>query len=397
MREVFGIARDKLRSIIAEAVCEEVDSFELSSVHDIKERYGCYVRNNGAQAPANNKDAPKGDGCYGGCYGIMGEKGVWIFSYVTKSGQRGEKKIFVKKYYDALLKEEEYHYKCLQGYDAPVPRLYGTLMDKEGRETLFLEYLDVVTEDEASFFNGVSKSRILIEAIAKFNRIQPSGEYRRYLEKELEARTGPDDWKERMEAVALSLDDIWKRGLAGELAGELGNSIKKLCSDHRQKKTKLQTHARNLFGLVAGMEKGLCHRDFCHNCAGWGNDDELLVFDLEDVGFDARFTDVALWLGAPKDDPQSNKQRLIAHYLSEYTRRTDMNVSLNQVFFETKVLWQALTLWHMYLCWWNKRLLDKGAELARLPDAKDSIEKTRLGYHEGIYIRLKSLMEHVEL
>jgi hypothetical protein len=381
MGEIFGIAKDKLRPIIAEAVREEVDSFKLSARDHVTAgvlRDGCYGRYGRY-------------GCYG-CYGIMGEKGVWNFSYVTKSGQRGEKRIFVKKYYDSLPKEEGYHYRCLEDYDAPIPRLYGTLRDKKGREILFLEYLNVVAEDETSFLKDASKSRMFVQAIARFNGIQPCGDYASYLEKELKARSGPDDWEERMEAVALSLDDIWKRGLAGEL----GSSVKGLCADHYSKKTKLQARARGLIQLVEGMKKGLCHRDFAHHCTGWRDDVELVIFDLEDVGLDARFTDVALLLGAP-DASLSERQELIEHYLSEYSQGRASNVSLDQFLSETRILWQALTLWHAYLCWWNNGLLDKGAELARLPDAKDNIEETRIVYREGIYKRLKTFMERVEL
>lgn len=84
-----------------------------------------------------------------GYYGACGEKGVPTFVYETQDGARGEATAFVKRFTWAG-KSEAAIYRHLAGHGVPVPRLYGSFVDAEDCEILFLERLPRIGFDSRS-------------------------------------------------------------------------------------------------------------------------------------------------------------------------------------------------------------------------------------------------------
>jgi len=359
---IFGLTKSQLRPIVESIVSgETVASFEVGVRHQVR-----------------------------GPYGIRAEKVIPTFSYTTTSGCTGRTTVFVKRYYDPGPREA-HHYAYLANHDAPIPRMYASLTGQDQRETLFLEYLDAVTDDDpyylehyqAFLHDGHSFSHFLA-AIAHFNAIRPSPEYEARLREDMAQRPGPPgwSWERRMATAASVLNRIDEGARRGELGGPLaqlssGAALRPLCR-----------LAERLVEPIGQMETGLCVNDFYPHGTGWRRQTgELLIFDLEAVGFEARFYDVAPWLGAPDDvQPRCRPRKELAwYYLQQYVRWGGCPVRVDDFLEETRILWLAWTL--QMLSWWLGEAINGPVDRT----IKDSPEY-RLANRDELHRRLSHLI-----
>jgi len=321
---VFGLTKSQLQPILDNIANEPVTSFDVSVKHQVQ-----------------------------GFYGTRGEKVIPTFTYTTQTGRTGNTTVFVKRQYANYPGHSEaHHYVYLGQHQAPVPRMYGALIDSDQREILFLEYLDEITNED-QFLNDDDKFRQFLSVMARFNAIQPSQEYVVRLHKDMAQRPGPPGLSlvQRMTAAVSALSDI----LAHARKGELGNALEKLCSDNEGKFSRLQMHAKRLIKLVAQMETGLCHNDFHPYQTAWRQKTgELLMFDLEYVGLGVRFYDITPWLGELDDmQPQLSRDELAQYYLEQYVHWHGCPVSMAQFLEETCIIRMAFEVWK--LIWWRER------------------------------------------
>ena len=147
---VFELTKAQLWQIINNVICDEaVTSFDVTIEHQVE-----------------------------GFCGYSAEKVIPTFSYITQSGRMGRITVFVKRFHRTG-SAEAHHYAYLQKHHAPIPHMYGVLTDPDGREILFLEYLEPIGDIHASeqFLDDPDHFRQCLSATARFNAIRPSEEY----------------------------------------------------------------------------------------------------------------------------------------------------------------------------------------------------------------------------
>jgi len=335
--DVFGLTPEQLRPIVEEIAGEAVASFEARIDHEVQ-----------------------------GPYGAGAEKLVPTFSYVTRGGGRGEAIAFAKRFYEELTgPREAHHYLHLAQRGAAIPRMYGALRDDQDRETLFLEYVDVVTETRESFIADAQQFPSFLSVLAHFNAIQPSSEYAALLRSGMAMWHEP--WEARVADAPASLHRIWERANAGEL----GEALQRTCSSASGALDQLCGLAEQLLESVSHMEVGLVHNDLSLEHVGRRRQTgELLLFDLEDIGLTPRFYDVAGWLGAP--DPIETRcaprEELAQHYLAAFARRGGTAPPLTAFLDEIRALWLAGEF--SWLQWYLHEALDEPWERTRRGDEK---------------------------
>lgn len=304
---VFGLTKAQLRPIIGNIVSEPVVSFDVTIERQVQ-----------------------------GFSGYSADKVIPTVTYITQSGRMGRATVFVKRFHRTG-PAEAHHYAALQKHDAPIPRMYGVMTDQDGKEMLFLEYLDPVGDVQASehFADDLDQFRQLLAVTARFNAIEPSGEYAANLPRR--------DIDRGLGDACVTLEHIWDHACKGDL----GDALKQLCSSSRDRLAQLQKFAMGLIEPVSQIEIGLIHGDIYPENTGWRRETgELLILDLEWIGFGPRFYDAARWLGAP-DDLQPHCQRraeLAGYYLEQYVLQGGAAVPLERFMKEVSILWIAQIL-----------------------------------------------------
>jgi hypothetical protein len=349
---IFGLTKDQLRPIIDNIVGDDkVISFDVTIEHRIQ-----------------------------GFYGYSADKVVPTFTYTTQSSRIGTTTVFVKRFHRSG-PAEAHQYTCLQKHSAPIPRMYGVMTDPNGREMLFLEYLAPIGDVQAceKFLNDLDQFRQLLAATAHFNSIHPSGEYAAQLPRK-------DVGKGLIDACA-TLERIWEH----TCKGDLGDALKQLCSGSRSKLHQLQEYAVGLVEPIAQMEIGLIHSDIYPENTGWrqGQERQLLILDLEWIGFGPRFYDAASLLGAP-DDLQPHCQRrdgLAYYYMEQYVRWGGTAEPLDRFMKEAAILWTAQTL---NIMWFGLRHALDGRV-----DWTEDREEGRRFFRDGLHRDLSVLLRVV--
>ena len=269
-----------------------------------------------------------------GYYGYSAEKLIPTFSYTTQSGATGESTVFVKRFHRTGPAEAHF-YACLQEYRAPIPRMYGALIDSEGREILFLEYVEPIGDIQACerFADDLDNLRKSLAATAHFNAIQLSAEDVSQLPFK--------DVGQGLADTCETLEHIWDHACLGEL----GADLKRLCLSSQNGLSQLQALAEGLIEPVAKMRSGLIHSDIAPENTGWRRcTGELLILDLEWIGIGPRFFDAAHWLGGAPDDLQPHccqRDELAQYYLDQYVLRGGEETPLDQFMKEVSILWIA--------------------------------------------------------
>ena len=322
---IFGLTKRQLKPIVESATGEPVAAFEIRVEHVVR-----------------------------GPYGIMGEKVIPTFRYTARPGRREEVVVFAKRQYKHLPDHDEaHHYTYLQQHHAPIPCMYGARTDAEGRESIFLEYLDVVAESEpgTEFLNRGDHFCQFLTAAAHFNAIPISGDYAARLAR----RPNTPDAGQRALKTASTVARIWDDAAKGQL----GDALRQFCTADRLEQLRALAHrlAEPIDRLWS--DPGLCTTDlYPHHVGRRRETGELLIFDLEDVKLAPRFSDVAVWLGAP-DAVLSRSvpiEQLAQHYLAAYVERGGQPVEVHQLLDEARILWQDKLL--NGLGWWRNEALN---------------------------------------
>lgn len=335
---VFGFAKSQLWPIVESIAGAPVVSFEVTIEHRVAGRYG-----------------------------DRGDKVIPTFEYKTQCGHFARATVFVKRHCEPG-PAEAYHYAYLAEHGAPIPRMYGWLTDQNKREVIFLEHLDVVTDEDPylEFLSDPGRFRQFLSATARFNAIRPSGSYAEQLRRQ--------EWGVQLTRAARVLENIWD--LARK--GELGRGLAEFCSGPRDRLTRLQTLAERLISPVSRMERGLCLYDHRPCDTGWRRETgELLIFDLEFVELLPRFWDMAEWLGAPEEVRRvcCPRTELAGHYLEEYVRSGGSRVAVDEFLEEARILW---TVWHFTDLWWRRdRALGKGSAHLTKDDNSEYLRENR--------------------
>jgi len=340
---VFGLTEAQLQPIVDNIANQPVASFHITVQHQVR-----------------------------GFSGYSADKVIPTSTYTTESGHSGKATVFVKRFHRTG-PAEAHHYAHLQKHDAPIPRMYGAMTDPDGRELLFLEYLDPIgdVQDSERFFDDLHNFRHCLEATAHFNAIKPVGEYAAQLPRR--------DVRKGLRDACITLEHLWEHACSGDL----GDALKNLCSESQDRLPRIQEFAFGVTGPIAKMDTGLIHGDVYPENTGWRRDTkELLILDLEWIGFGPRFWDAAMLLGAPEEMQRQYQRRdeLAQYYLEQYAHWGGKALSLERFAEEISILWIAQRLSMM---WFGLgRALDGDA------DWTDDREEARGFFREGLYKEL---------
>jgi hypothetical protein len=317
-----------------------------------------------------------------GHYGYSARKAIPTVVYRTTSGKPGRGKLFIK-WFNEPGPHEAYHYEHLARYRAPIPRLYGSILTADGREVIFLELLQPVRDLHPfhRFMNDPRRFPEFLRAAARFNAIQPSGEYAARLRNA--AFRDFTNWREEL---GVTLERIWECASKGSL----GKPLRKLCDSARGKHSVLLNLAKHAVESLSHKETGLTHGDFYPDSVGTREaSGEMLLLDLESVGLDWRFADVARWIGPPDDVRRRclSRARLAQAYLKEYARCGGRSPSLSRFLEQTRRIW----------VWQTFAMLN--FQLHRSLDGKvdwtEDREKGRQVYRADLGRELQSLLAQV--
>ena len=262
-------------------------------------------------------------------YGYCGEKCVLCLSFKTVDNCDGEVSVFVKRQDGDEGFKETPHYEYLNRNHLPVPRLYGSLLDEQQMEILFLEDVEPNTEGGRPLDTPGNLSAFLALA-ARINALQPEGKYGSGLYY--------FGWDRRIDGGIRTVDAMW----SAAASGQLGKDVMTLCSPTRR--DALLSLAEFLSKNVPKLERGYTHNEYVPEQIGRRPETgEMVVFDLRTTGLGPRFVDVAPWLGVPNRVPTRGHTttELAGHYLQQYLGDGGEPVSLDTLMGETRVLWQA--------------------------------------------------------
>ncbi|MHB0999266.1 MAG: phosphotransferase [Armatimonadota bacterium] len=305
---IFGQTKKELWPIVEDATGKTVTSFEISMEHQPPEPYGA-----------------------------AGEKEIPTFAYVAENGQSGRITVFVKRYNRAGPAEAE-QYRFLLDHRAPMPQLYGMLIDSSGREILFIEYLDASREARSTVKPDGLKDHLAL--MAQFQAIQPSQEFTAWLEQR-------PPFSDRLVEAEHALELIWEHSRNGDL----GEDLKDFCSSSRRTLRQLQSLVQQVIVRSSQMPQWLVHTDFSTENTGRRKTGERLVMDVEHITLGPRFFDTAELLGIPSERWYQilSRKELACHYLDEYARWGGTPPSLDAFLKDMGILWLASILRYMDL------------------------------------------------
>jgi len=326
---VFGLTKGELWPIVEEAAGEEIASFEIDANNS-----QAVVRGAGKQVQAPT------------------------FAYVTKDGRPGQVTVFVKRSPhgpDGPSEKTQYHF--LQAHQAPIPRLYGVVVDSEGKDILFIEHVD--KSQEALSHRSMERRREFFGLMARFHAITPSPEYRAWLEQA--------SWALPQEL--LKIEGLIERTWKCARKGELGRSMKEFCSSRDSGMRQLQSLAKHVTDRCLSMPQGLIHTDILSTeNVGRRHSGELVVLDVEWVRLGPRCYDAGKWLGRPAQRwPAGIAQaQLTQHFLDEYARWGGTSPSLDEFLDDLRVMGLAENLRDLNWYWDNGfRMVDPADEERR--------------------------------
>ena len=319
---VFGFPEISLKPIVAELAGEPVRSFRMEWRHE--------------------KRGPNG---------ICGEYLIPTFVYTTNSNRTGEADVFVRRPNKKRLgTDQACHYAYLQGAGVPVPKVYGALKDEEGREVLFLEHLREVTTSDEEFWRNRHHFESLLSLLARFNAVAPSPEYIGRIGRAMAYRgvSTIECWNLWLPFSVHMLHKVWKHAVDGSV----GSKLKNFCSQGTERLDKLQILAFRLLRPVNSLESGLTHGDLHPGNVGWrGTNDDLVLFDFEDIMIATKLYDAAMCLGAPEDfGAYPCPRRDLAQYYLEQSRMAGGSpLSIDRFLEDLLMIWFArkINLWEL--------------------------------------------------
>jgi hypothetical protein len=292
--DIFGATEDELLRFVANAAGEPVDSFRIAFEYQL-----------------------------GPVKGFNADKILPTFYWTGRSGARGRTIMFVKR--NPPGHREAFHYAHLGRHGAPIPRLYGAMRDEQGRDILFLEYLDALY-DEDWFFSDPERCRRYFSTMARFHAIRPDPEYMAELERK--------DMGQVLREALDALDSAWQACDTGELGPEL----QALCQERAAALPALKDMAARCAARAKEMPSGLSCCGPLHQC-GWRRDTGELVFaDIDGVSIAPRFWNVGDEIagGEAPGDFALSREELGACYLQELSRHGGETVSLDAFLSEVR-------------------------------------------------------------
>jgi hypothetical protein len=307
--------------------------FTGEQLHPVAERaLGTPVRD--LRVSARMIAAEPGSDEHGGC----GEKRVATFVGIDADGRERSEWVFVKLADPGC--EESLHFEEMSRHAVPVARFYGALIHDDGREAVFTELLDpVLTWDD---WNDDETHVEFVEAIARLNAIRPSPSYIRALTR--------DHVRRDMSAGVSSLSEVWERALVGRFGTEISVEI----AGHPGGPEDLRQFLHATLARYDLLPKGLCHREAEGYHAGRRRTTgKLVFFDVETMGIEPRFYDVAAWYSEPP--PGMPRREFAARYLDHYVRAGGARVAFDVFDAETTVIQicqNVRWLWQMFS--WNQ-------------------------------------------
>ena len=354
--QVFGLTKAQLWPIVEDLAGDSVAGFEVGLEHQLR-----------------------------GHYGYSARKVIATVRYTTHSGRAGRRIVFVKWFREPG-RREAHHYEHLSGLGAPIPRMYGARTDAEGREMIFLELLEP-TGDTHPFDRFVRDAELFgrfLALAARFSALRPPQEYAAGLR-----RFDPEQIYRRMRAAVDILDEIRQHGRAGDL----GDDMARFCRAQADRLPALRALPGKLRERMEPMGLRLSHGDFYpDSVAVRQQTGEMLMVDLEGVGYFPRFWDVARWLGPPigVGAPDAPREELAASYLAEYARWGGEGVDIDRFLRDVHVLAAASGL--MMLPFSLDRALDGRV------DCTDDRDEGRRLYRTQLRRELSGLLRatHVE-
>lgn len=301
MTDIFGLAEADLLPVVSAMAGAPVVRFTVEDRHEV-----------------------------GGYYGLCGDKRAPTFLYETTDGVTGQATAFVKRFTWAG-KSEAAHYRHLAAHGVPVPRLYGSFLDGEDCEILFLERLPRVGFESRSEPEWLA----MLSVLAKLNAAPPpSGGDARHLH--------PFEW-----GGALG-GGVWLTGMPQGIDPDALVRALDAVGVPEPERAPMAQKAVVLSDAVAALPVGTLHQDYTGDNLGWRDTPggpEFVVFDLHKVAIGARFADVACYLGEPDWSPHRDwlgsngrRDRFLRHYLSEYAAAGGPAVSPEQFRAETALL-----------------------------------------------------------
>jgi hypothetical protein len=227
--------------------------------------------------------------------GICGEYAIPTLTFSFESSPEETMTLFVRRQLDSKESKQSHHYQYLSQADIPVPKLFGTKYDSKGCEIIILDYATEII-DELEFFSLEKNIRDFIDLSARFSCLNPSLDYLSLIGRDMASKGDTRDWKTWMPWSIYILDKIWDLSSKDQLNREL----KGLCGSNKLK-IELQTIAKALIGKINGLKTGIVHSDFRpNNMVFLQQNQQLGLIDFEDVMIDAKYYDIAQYLGAPE-------------------------------------------------------------------------------------------------
>jgi hypothetical protein len=227
--------------------------------------------------------------------GICGEYVIPKLTFAFESGSEETLTLFVRRQLDSKESKQAHHYQYLGQYGIPTPKFYGSKREDNGCEIIILDHAEEII-DELEFFSLEGNIKNFIDLAAHLSCVNPPLDYLALIGRDMGGKNDTRDWKTWMPWSIYILDKIWD--LASK--GQLNQDLQDLCSSDKLK-IELQTIARALIRKIYSLELGIAHSDFRPNNMVFLRPDKRLgLIDFEDVMIDAKYYDIALYLGAPE-------------------------------------------------------------------------------------------------
>lgn len=306
---IFEIPFIQLQPIVNKIAGEPIDSFEVQIKH--------------------KKVGPSG---------ICGDYLVPTITYLTKSGKSDDITIFVRRPHRKRPGSlQQHHYEYLSNQNVPIPEVYGVITDDEGREVLFLEYLEEIVEEE-EFLDDEDRAKEFLSLMAQFNTVKLTLDYIAELGRDMARRKWSLNWNIWLTWSIHALDILKERAYKEEM----GKPLKKLFLTSEDKLNKLKILSKELMDHVNRFNKGYIHGDFHPANIGWRRSNKgLVLFDFEDVMIDVRFYDIAMYLGAPDNTEKrcDTRYNLAEYYLKQYHDFTGESIDIEKFLKEIYIIW----------------------------------------------------------
>jgi len=315
--DIFGLPRSQVQSVLA-AACRQ-------TITDYTVRFG-------------KKQSSEG---------ICGEYLLPTFRARTQSAGTVEVPMFIRRQLrKSVGNRQAHHYEFLASRGVPVPSIYGSLIDGEEREIIFLELLDEVHGSDAQLLAQPDYVQKYLGLAASLSAAKSTIDYIGQLGHDLTKRDFVMNWADWLPWSVHILGRIEHRALSGDL----GDNLKDYCTRNSAKLAHLRRIAVALMAAVRALPLGLVHGDLRPGNTGWRRQDrQLVLFDFEDIMIDARFYDVAQVLGGPRPLRPGTKSNtdLAELFLDTYAGLSGERVDMRTFLDEIQIAWAArkVNLW----------------------------------------------------